>query len=367
MKLLKLLLIILLIAAGVVGLRLASIKFSAARAEDIANVPPAQVAPWAVSTQPVRTETLRLTYGTLGTVETISQITVSGQFAGTLTEVGFREGQRVHVGDVLARVDTQEFDAQVAAKEAEAEAAADEAERLGDELEREKKLLATGGSTNSAVEARRTAATAAEKKHAALRAQIGALETRRGYAVLRSPVDGVVSSRLAEVGDLCAPFHPLYKIDADGAARVSLNIPQSLLDQVHVGTPVLLQAGDTKLEAKLTRIHPKLTPTALATLDVDLDELPFGLPSGARLDVKLLLRELEGALVVPAQALRPAKGGKSVLRVDGGVLVELGIEVLFEGDGGIAIRGPVAPGDALVIARPERLAKLHSGDHVQVR
>ena len=367
MKFLKLLLIILVIAAAIFGLKKASGKLSAARMQAVADVAPAEAAPWPVTTAPVRTADLRATYQTLGTVETISEITVSGQFAGTLTEVSFREGQSVQAGDVLARVDTTEFDAELDAKRAAIDAANDEAKRLADELGREEQLLTSGGSTQSAVDARSTAAVAAAKKRDALISELNALETRRGYSILRSPVDGVIAERLAEVGDLCAPFHPMYRITADGAARVSIRLPQSLLAKVHEGTPVLLESGPKRLEAKLTRIHPKLTQTALATVDIDLEEPPFALPSGARLDVSLLLCELEDATVVPANSLRTTESGASVLRVEDKRLTAVPVKVLFTGDDGVAVKGALSAGDALVIGRPERLAKLNGGDPVEVR
>ena len=376
MKHLKTLLILILVVVAIGLLGLAARRLSAGRMGAVADVAPIEVAPWSVRVGVATHGTLHSTYGTLGTLESIAEVQVAGRFPGAILEMGPREGERVEAGGLLARIDTEEFDAGLAAKQAELDAAIEERTRLDRELKREHVLLVSGGSTQSKVDARVSAATAAHKRVEALQKGIDAEKTRRSYARVTSPVAGVVKSRLAEVGDLCVAYHPLYMIDADGAARLTLDLPQGLGDSIEEGIRVTIVSGSKTLDTSLTRIHPELSPLALITADADLERLPFGLPSGARVESRLLLDKATDATIVPHDALFGSPEARKILRIaadsdSDGVHVEvIEVHVRLEGDEGAAVMPlgdkTFAPGDRVVLDRPERLARLANGDAVLV-
>ncbi|HET8648123.1 MAG TPA: biotin/lipoyl-binding protein, partial [Vicinamibacteria bacterium] len=186
-----------------------------------------------------------------------TEVRVATKLAGTLAGVEVEEGDRVKAGQVLARIDTTDVDLALAAARADrAQADADlrlrragarredvgEAEALVDraradlggaerDLERMEGLLASGSGTAKArddARARRDAAAAsvqaarerlrrlkagsrveeidaARARVAGADARIAQLEQQRRDAVIASPVDGVVTEKLAEKGELAAP------------------------------------------------------------------------------------------------------------------------------------------------------------------
>ena len=374
MKHLKSILIPILVVIVLVAMGLAAKRFERARVATAQEAPTIEVAPWPVQVSPIRQDDLRATYGTLGTIESLAQVQVAGQFPGAILEVGPREGQRVEVGELLARIDTTEFDADLAAREAELDAAKEESSRLKLEFEREKALLAEEGSTQSKVDASQSAAVGAQKRVAALEKSIEAMRTRRSYARVTSPVAGVIKLRQCEVGDLCAAYHPLFLIDAKGAARLTLHIPAGLSDSISTGTEVDFQNGSKTVKTQISRIHPELSPMSLITVDADLDELPAGLHSGSRVEATLLLKQLKAAIIVPKGAIFGQAGHESILRIRADskpATVELiGVDPLLEADAGTAVqvRGEqsLKAGDQIVVGRPDQLAKLRTGDPVQV-
>ena len=83
----------------------------------------------------------------LGTVQAFQMVTVKSMVDGPLTDVAFTEGQNVHAGDVLARIDPRVY--QAALDNAVAKKALDEATLANARLDlaRYQKLVATNYAT----------------------------------------------------------------------------------------------------------------------------------------------------------------------------------------------------------------------------
>jgi len=359
---------LLLVAAVLAGIRLHHLRQQA-----VAEVPPPQPAPWAVYATPIVAGTIEQGFPVLATVSARREITVSGQITGTLLEMGPREGTPVKAGEVLARIDTRELREQRDALQAELKGAQAEALRARKDRVRDESLVESDTISASAVDAARAAAVAADEKVRSLERQIRALEVRVGYGVVTAPAAGVVSARLAEPGDLCRPEHPIYRLTVSGATRITVRLPQSVLERVHPGTPLVLHHGDRIRRVTLDRIYPALDARALGAAEADLPERPFGLPSGARIAARVILEQQPDALKVPRRALlrgtRPGEG--RVFRVDRDGdqdrLTEVPVKIGLEGHEAIAVdSAALHAGDPVVVAHESVLLRLRDGDPVRV-
>src|SRR5690606_4062436 len=153
-----------------------------------------------------------------GVVEPLRVVGVNSQLSGALLSVEVEEGMRVQQGQVLARLDDRELAAQEVSAEAAfavAEAAYQRAEQL-----RNSQVI-----TISEYERDRTA-------YAAALAQLDQLRTRRGYAVIRSPLDGMVLEKRVEAGDVVAPQTQLFRIG--DVSTMVVRVPVSELDVVEL-------------------------------------------------------------------------------------------------------------------------------------
>src|SRR5690606_38964092 len=92
--------------------------------------------PQNVEVMPVSRMTLRETVGLVGSIAANESAEIRSEVSGILTEIGFEEGAQVSQGDVLAKLDTRELEAQIA----EARARFTLAER---NLERTRQLSST--------------------------------------------------------------------------------------------------------------------------------------------------------------------------------------------------------------------------------
>jgi len=366
-KSLRTLLILLVVAVVVVAL----VRVRMLRKQELASLPAPAVRAWAVHAAPVVAGVATRGFPALATLTASREITLTGQISGTLTQMGPREGLRVHKGELLARVDTRELQATIAAKEAQLAAAQAAATRATAEHAREQRLMKEGGSDASKVEEWRTAKVAAEQQVASFEREITALRVRLGYARITAPADGVIAARLAEPGDLCQPGHPLYRLTVSHGARLRVDLPQAVLEQVHPGSRVVLTHGEARMEVQITRVHPALDPRALGSAEADLAASPFGLPSGARLPARILLARAEGALIAPPRAVLMAGAGHGRLfKVVGEEkktkVKVVPVEVGLHAHEGWVVRGAVAAGDRVVVAHESVLLQLHDGDPVVV-
>ncbi len=358
--LIGLLAVLILLAAVAAG-----VKIRQKRAAQLAGMPPPEAAPWALHVATVERGSLHRAFPTLAELTASQQITLRAQVAGTILEMGPREGVAVKPGQRLARIDVRELLEKKAALEAQLAAARAEVQRTHDEYRRQQELKKKGLTSDEALQARRTAWVAAKEKVNSLMREISALEVRIGYGEVKAPVAAVIAARLAEPGDAAQPGTPLYRLSVDSAARLKVTLPQEILSRIHPGTEVVLRHGSKRESVQLNRIFPALDARALGTAEADLKRLPFGLPSGARIPADVILQSVHDALKVPLEALVRTGGGKNWLfRVEKGHLHKVAIQVLLEGDRQAAVKGELQPGDEVVVAHRSVLLQLSDGDPV---
>jgi HlyD family secretion protein len=251
-----------------------------------------------------------------------TQVRVSAEAGGRLLELIPREGERIRRGELLARIDDEETrlaidaaraeragaDAELrlrragarAEEIAEARARLDQAqaEEAGArrELERMQGLLASGSGTEQARDAARTRHEAAASARAAaleqLRrleagsrpqeidaararvtaadARIAQLEKRLADAQVSSPVDGVLSERLAEPGELVAPGTGLAVLIELDRPWLTVYVAEPELGRIRLGQPVeVVTDGGESRQGRLSYISSKaeFTPKNVQTRD----------------------------------------------------------------------------------------------------
>lgn len=247
-----------------------------------------------------------------GTVHAETTSTLSANVVGTIVRVLVAEGDRVRAGQVLVEIDPRERRAQVdrtraGSEEVERaiEAAAANA-RLAEATHRRYLALRERGSASQQeydeAKARHTAAQAEWNGLLARRGQARAA-TAQAEAVLdfgsvRAPIDGVVSARFVDPGAQAAPGVPLLTIENEKAMRIDANVPEGVA--VHAGDRAIVDIGDRRAGARVTRVQPSVDSAARSALvKLQLDEplragsyVKVSFPAGAR-----------DAVTVPSSAL----------------------------------------------------------------
>jgi RND family efflux transporter MFP subunit len=143
-----------------------------------------------------------------GYVEAERKADLSPKITSRITELNVTEGTRVRKGDVIARLDSTDLDAQLA--EAKANWVNADAE-----LKRQQNIFDQGLSTKTALDA-------AVASEAATRARVRYVNALLDYTIIRAPFSGVITAKRAFVGEAVSPFGSSPSGGGSGGAIATL-------------------------------------------------------------------------------------------------------------------------------------------------
>lgn len=219
------------------------------------------------------------------------------------------EGMRVRRGQVIAHIDLAVYAARwrhAEAAHAFAEAKFRDAER---ELQRARALFHEGSIPQQALDQAMTAhdlaaATLAQSDAALALARIEWSESR-----LTSPLDGVVTRKLMDEGNLVAPGTPLAIIEDTSRIRVLAHVPERHVSRIAAGcTHAAVYVGaqpESPISSVVSTVYPGIDPaTRTATVELLLENADGQLRSGHFAKIVLDLATLSNTVVVPASAIR---------------------------------------------------------------
>jgi RND family efflux transporter MFP subunit len=245
-------------------------------------------------------------YAADAVIEAVRAATVSAQIAGNVTQYYVDAGDRVRRGQLLVRIDTRVSDAQVAAGSAGVAQADAQLAQARLAHERTLKLVEQNFVSRSALDKSEADLKTAQAALQMARAGASQATTARSFAELRSPIDGVVTRRLAELGELASPGKPLIEVHDPSALRAIGSVPQFVLPRIALARSAdvtLPQQGTTIAATRLT-VLPAADPRLLSTqVRADLPaKLPAGVVPGTAAKV-LLPTGTVRRLVMPADAV----------------------------------------------------------------
>lgn len=294
--------------------------------------PPAarvQVAPVAVSARaiPVRVP---------GTVSRRAEAALAFKVGGLVETVAVRAGDRVAAGQLLARLDPAEIEAQLA----QARSGVEKARR---DLARAEELR-----TRDAVstELAQNAATGLEQAEAALRIA----EFNRRHAEIVAPAAGHILKRLVEPNDM-VPANKvavLFASDDEGwIARAGL--PEAEAARLRVGDAAIAQsAHQPPLAGRVAQIAEATDPaTHTVEVEVRLDAAPAALRSGSVVELELQPADVAPRPVVPVTALVEGDGRQASLflvAADGRSVTRQKVVVQTVHDGAAYLEGALPAG-----------------------
>lgn len=247
-------------------------------------------APLVVTVQSATMASHQATEDVVGTVRSKQRAVIEAKVSGRLLQYLAVPGQLVKAGELLAELDVQE----IRAKREQATAMLDQAQR---DFARQQQLIASKATSQQELDA-------AAARVKVTTAGLNEAETMLGYARVTAPFDGVITRKLADLGDLAMPGKPLMEIESPANLRLETDLPESLLDRIKPGAklPVTIPSLPNPLSATVTEISPvadAASRTFLVKLDLPADA---GLRPGqfGRVAVPVAATQL---LLVPRQAV----------------------------------------------------------------
>ncbi len=264
----------------------------------------ADVAAHRVEVVAAQKKSVFLTQTVSGTLEAVTRIRLYNEESGRITQLPYYEGDRVKKGELLIQLDNALLKTDVDKARASREQAKVDLDRL-------KKLLPKKIATEEEVARARTMLDLALAEEARQ-------STRLRRTSIKAPLDGVITERLFEPGDLLAqPSHILTIIDPD-KIRLKVSLAERWVPLVKEGQDVSLQIdalGDTTFTARVDRVHPTISAGIhKGIIEIVLDPVPEDASVGQFARASLAL-QASNRLVVPAHAVHYEPEGAYVYRV----------------------------------------------------
>jgi len=269
-----------------------------------------------------------VTLEALGTVTPAAVATVRPQVAGVLQKINFTEGQLVRAGQVLATIDPRQ--SEIALLQATGQRQRDEAqlENARLTLSRYRTLLSQDSIARQEVD---TQEALVKQLQATVKTDTAAENLARlnlSYAQVKAPISGRVGLRTVDIGNLVSSS------DANGIAVITQFSPIDVEFAVPQDQVPELQ-GRIAANARLPAIALDRTRSAtlatgrFAALDNQVDTQTGTVRAKARFDntdnklfpsqfvnLRLQVRTITGAVVVPVNALRHGANGDFVYVLD---------------------------------------------------
>jgi membrane fusion protein (multidrug efflux system) len=253
--------------------------------------------------------------------------------------VGFREGQHVSRGQVLARVGTDLYEAALAEAQARLEGAQAIYEKTDELFKREhvprQELIA-----------------ATSALHAA-EAQAKQAELRRERSIIEAPISGTALRRDIEPGEVVAPGAPITEIYRTDRLKAVAGIPESDIAAFRVGGAASIEVdafpGRT-FEGRIHLIGPAAVgPSRTFPTEIAIENQDGDLRPGMIARVALVRRELEGVVVVERDVLQDRDSGPVAVVADGDVARVRQLTLGASEGNRVVVEKGLEPGERLIV------------------
>ena len=288
-----------------------------------------------------------------GTVSAVDTATIKAKVAGELQGLKVREGDPVRAGQVLGQIDPTEPDARLRQARQQAQAAKAQVDIAQRTHDNNQALVAQGFISSTALNVSQANLAAALATYAAARSAADVSAKTVSDAVLRSPIDGFVSQRLAQSGErLGIDAHVLEVVNLN---RLEMQAELTVGDaqQVKVGQTAQLriQGLAEPVAARVARINPSASVGSRAVV-IYLAIAPGSALRHGLFAEGLLATGTVTTLAVPLSAVRTDKPQPYVQVVQGDVVqhvtVALGARSEVDGQTLVGVTG--LPPGATVLA-----------------
>lgn len=283
-----------------------------------------------------------------GTVEALESVRVASRLMGYIRDIAVVEGQAVKAGQRLFTIDPLDIEGAVEQARLGLKQAEDARKDAEADYKRFENLYKDEVVTRQNYEKMKLNYDMAVTRAAQAKAGLGTAQGQMRYATVTSPINGVVTQKLANEGDIAAPGHPVLMVENPARLQVRGSVSEDIHRGLKLGAQVMVEVDgqDQAVAARVARLAPAADPMT-HSYTVKLDIAAPGLKSGAFARI-LFPTGKRTVLAVPEAAVLERAGIVGVFVVDAQGAAQYRMVRLGKQEGGLV----------------EVLSGLNSGDRV---
>jgi len=341
---------------------------------------PSRRPPPLVQTTPVVRGSMEERYPVSAEVKPLVSVEVRPEVSGTIQRLYFQEGTEVRRGDPLALINPTPY--QVALDQARANTSRARA-RIG-EAQAQRRLaeaqlrLASGRARRYVGLSRQGAlsrddeenyrtqelvaranlaalegsAASAEAELAAARAAEAAARLNVDHTLLRAPISGRIGQQRISPGNLVREQEgkPLVVINQISPLDAVFGIPQRWEERISVGQRLRIEGRPDLVGRIVSLDNTTNASTGTVLAKARLEGNTAGLTPGETVNASLLVRRLDGALLLPSRAVQRGQQGPFVYVSRQRKAMLVPVKVLASDGLRTAVEGGLQPGEPVVVA-----------------
>lgn len=266
--------------------------------------------PTLVTAATVSKTSIEITESAVGSLEGLIDPTIAAEVAARVIKVHVSPGQRVKKGELIATLDSTEFNLQ--RNEAQAEVARIEA-LLNNQtkiVERSQALVNKNFISQNAVDADIAQQNVLKEQLTGAKARVASIRNMGSKTAIYAPTDGVVEKKIVDTGEFVKIGDPIVQVVSNRKLRAHIPFPERLSNQLKPGMKVRLTTptSDKTLETEIRELKLMISESN-RSIDIitDINNETDWQP-GASVTGTVILGKKSDAIMVPEQSvvLRPA-------------------------------------------------------------
>ncbi len=287
------------------------------------------------ATDVVRAQVKELSLGLpiSGSLKAANSAFIKARVAGELQGLTVREGDSVKAGQVIARVDVTEYAARQQQAQDQADAAKAQIAIAQRQFDNNKALVDQGFISKTALDTSLATLNSAQATHRAALSNVDIAKKTMLDTVLRSPISGTVSQRLAQPGERVGIDTRVVEVIDTSRMELEANISAADALSVKVGQTAMLtiEGSTAAVSSQVVRINPNTQAGSRNVL------VYFNIANAANLRQGLFAQGSLGtakvsALTVPLSAVRNDKPTPYVQLVEGNLVKHMNVELAQRGE-----------------------------------
>ena len=303
----------------------------------------------------VKSDTLKYKLSLPGELKPYEEVTLYAKIEGFVEKLNVDRGDLVKKGEILLNIEAPEIQQKLLAARAKQREIAEKLSFSAQNYQRMNRASEVEGAISSIeLEQTKTRFMGDSAALSAVKAEVAAAAQLAGYRNIKSPFDGVITSRMVSPGALVGSGkEPLLKLAREDKLRLLVAIPYKHANALSANTKASFTvngAPGKKFPVSFSRSSRALDPELRSLMvEFDYDNSANILSAGAYAQVHLQLRRNQPTLKVPASSIITTPTQTLIAKVKSGKIQMIPITTGISKDGMIEIFGNLDSGDQVVL------------------
>jgi membrane fusion protein, multidrug efflux system len=272
-----------------------------------------------------------------GSIMSDEEVDLTFEASGKIESITLIEGKLVKKGQLLAKLNDDDLQAQLNKLVILRKLSLEKASRQKILLEKEAISQESYDQSSTDLQS--------------LDADIKLLKVRIDETEIHAPFDGTIGLRYVSEGAYVTPSTRIAKLVKTSPVKIDFTIPERYGDLIKPGSEITFKVeGDINLNiAKVYAYEPKIDPvTRTIAVRATHDNKNGNIMPGRFASVELVIRENKNALQIPAESIMPDLGGERVYIVKDKKAIPVNVITGLRSESLIEIVNGLSPGDSVV-------------------